>query len=181
MLVAASHRPEDRRMTDSAGAPGRSPPPGDKRELVDAYLGLLRAESDKAATAAAPAPPRHAVWKPLVAAALTVLAVALWVVPDSRLGFARERPLSPQLQEAGARFAMYLAVQRIHAYERQAGRLPSTLAEAGGAAPGIEYRLAGPDAYTLSMPLGERVLTFRSSDSLDLLLGDSPALLGRRR
>jgi hypothetical protein len=167
-------------MTDSAGAPGRSPP-GDKRELVDAYNGLLRAESEKAAAAAAPSPRRHAVWKPLAAAALTVLAVLAWIVPDSRIGFARERPVSPQMQEAGARFAMYLAVQRVHAFERQAGRLPSTLEEAGGAASGITYTVAGPGAYTLSMPLGERLLTFRSSDSLDLLLGNSPALLGRRR
>jgi hypothetical protein len=173
---------EDRPMTGSARAPSGARPSADKPELADAFDRLVHAESEKAAAAAAaPAPQRHAVWKPLAAAALTVLAVTLWIVPDSRLGFARERPVSPQAQEAGARFAMYLAVQRIHAFERQAGRLPSTLAEAGGAAEGIEYRVAGPSAYTLSMPLGERALTFRSSDSLDLLLGDSPALLGRRR
>jgi hypothetical protein len=169
-------------MTGSARAPSGARPSEDKPELADAYDRLVHAESEKAAAAAtAPAPPRYAMWKPLAAAALTVIAVVVWVVPDYRFGFARERPVSPQMQEAGARFAMYLAVQRIHAFERQAGRLPSTLAEAGGATAGIEYRVAGPAAYTLSMPLGEHVLTFRSSDSLDLLLGDSPALLGRRR
>lgn len=80
---------------------------------------------------------------------------------------------SPQIVEASLRLAMVRERQRVEEFVRTRGRLPATLAEAGGTLAGAGL-VAGPErSFLLTAPLGGDTLELRSTDQLEPFLGNS--------
>ena len=70
--------------------------------------------------------------------------------------------------------------QRIRRYQREHGRLPGSLAEAGAPADWIRYEPLPPAAFALHGENGAARVTLRSTDSLDTFVGNSFQIIQQR-
>jgi len=102
----------------------------------------------------------------------------VWILP-SFYGPSEER-VSPERLEAGARMTLFLASERVRAFERAHGRRPFYLTEAGVDTTGISYQ-STLTKFELSMTTnGERV-TYRSAMSNPEFLGATLQVLATPR
>ena len=118
--------------------------------------------------------PDGVVWyrRPTVAAALLMLAAAIWGVqlwawrPDVRRPTAQER-------EGGMRFEVALQAARIQEYWDRTGRLPRTIRDVDGSLDGVTYQQLDTLRYRLTVRDSNTVLSWRSDSSLREFLGSS--------
>ncbi|MGH7560035.1 MAG: hypothetical protein ACRENB_03345 [Gemmatimonadales bacterium] len=103
-----------------------------------------------------------------IAAAVLLVVQPVWLAGPKAVP-----PEPPRLAAASMRLTLVRERHRVFDYARRAGRLPATLAEAGGGSPDITYQASSGDAFSLTGTSGDSVITLRSSDSLTAFLGSS--------
>jgi hypothetical protein len=105
----------------------------------------------------------------LLMAGLGGLALASpeWLIPGSAAAASHE------VREAGIRLSMVRERQRIETFVQRSGRLPETLAEAGGVAEGIRYRPSPDGSYQLEADVGRSYVRLASTGSVQAFLGNS--------
>lgn len=86
-------------------------------------------------------------------------------------------PEPPAVQEASLRLTLVREAERVRQFQQSNGRLPQTLAEAGGAVRDLEYEARPDGTFAVRAPLGATTLELRSTDQVDRFLGDSWQLI----
>ncbi|HTS87125.1 MAG TPA: hypothetical protein VMG41_01435 [Gemmatimonadales bacterium] len=161
--------------------PPQSPTPGqhDRSALLQAFQDVVRKEQQKTG-APEPEPkaaPSRSFW--VVAGPLVVALCSVLVLQPAWL-FPKPPPETPALRDASLRVRMYVEIEHIDAFRTIRGRLPTTIAEAGGDGNGLVYSAAG-DSFSLSGRNGSVALTYNSSTPPHDFLGDSYRLIQQRR
>ncbi len=89
---------------------------------------------------------------------------------------------APEITAASMRLALVRERQRVERYREQNGRLPATLAEAGGTIPNLEIATSPDGTYLLRAVEGGTVLELHSSENIETFLGNSlQVILGAPR
>jgi hypothetical protein len=162
--------------------PGSAGPTPEKRALIEAYDEALRAGAERQAAEARPAVPQRRR-RPLLVVSLVLLAltaVYLVIARPEWLTLNRRPVESAAVQDASLRLGLAMQAQRIRRYQRENGRLPETLADAGAAADWIRYERFPPDRFALHGENGAARLTLRSTDSLEAFVGNSFQVIQQR-
>lgn len=109
--------------------------------------------------------------------AFSVVACAVvWVLP----AFVKPADLEPTAArtEASARMAVFLAAQRVIAYQRSTGHLPVDLAQAGADPAGLTYERTADSLFEIRAHAGSGKLAYRSSENPAAFLGNTFHVLG---
>ena len=112
---------------------------------------------------------------------LVALCAWIWIAPPAWLVPPPPAPPSAEMREASMRVVLVLHSQRVEAYRRNHGRLPTSAQEIGLGGGEIAYRRVGADAYELSGRVGAVPITFRSATPREEFLGNSMTVLTRAR
>jgi hypothetical protein len=142
---------------------------------VDALVGEFLAEKRRE-TQESLALQRRPRRRPVLTAVLLVLCGAAWVAPS--LLTRPEPPLSAERQDAGARMHVFLAAQRVFAFQRANGRLPLTLGEAGVDTANVVYWRSTDSVFELWTSLNGDRVSFTSRMNPAEFLGPTFRLLG---
>jgi hypothetical protein len=107
---------------------------------------------------------------------LTVLSAYLWSASPGFLNAPiPEPPLA--LLDAGIRMEVGLQALKIEDFLQREGRLPNSLAEAGGPFSRVSYQRLDAYRYLLSLPGPQGVVFHSSSTPLERFLGNSRAVI----
>jgi len=79
----------------------------------------------------------------------------------------------PPVAAASMRLTLLRERDRVWAYQRQHGRLPASIAEAGGSVTGITLSARPEGAFALTGETADSIITLRSDESLSAFLGQS--------
>lgn len=160
--------------------PPQPPPPPtgkpDRRALLQAYQDVVKATRRKPARIIDKGPVRRPF---LVAMGVTAAILVTLLVFQPGWLFTRPPAEPPPLQEASLRLRMFVEIEHIDRFSDSAGRLPTSLLEAGGDTTGLIYLPAG-EGYTLSGKNGVIGLTYSSGTSAESFLGNSYQLVRGR-
>jgi hypothetical protein len=114
-------------------------------------------------------------WRPRVRALNAALAIAaamwLFLSPPDWLPRNTTDQRSREQRELGLRVVLALEAARINAYRDAEGRLPESLAVAGGDARSVRYVRVDATRYTLSASDGPQSASYDSGTALSTLLG----------
>ena len=80
---------------------------------------------------------------------------------------------APAVAAASLRLTLIRERQRVFDFLQRTGRLPGTLVEAGGQAPGVHYTPGTDQTFSLAGEAGDSLITLHSGDSLTVFLGSS--------
>lgn len=162
-------------MAEAGSGPGSEsgePEPSDKRELLEAFDGVVTRERERARESNLRPVARRTHTAVLAlcilswgALAYTWLAKPAWLFPPDP---AASR--TPSEREARLRFGLYLERERVLEFRATHRRLPATLAEAGDVEEGIEYTVSGDSTFVVSAMVRDSLLTLNESQSADQLL-----------
>ena len=160
-----------------------TPPSPEKRALIDAYETVLKAEAERrdtvqASTPAGPPRTRPIAWIVLGLVLAGLIAAVVLRPPWLGLGVPLREP--PAVREASLRLAVALEAQRVMRYQREQGRLPATLDEAGPVLAGVSYQPSREGIYEMSATDGEIAVLYRSTTSLREFVGNSSDIVSRR-
>jgi len=142
--------------------------------LVGEFLENRQRERREGALADAPQRMR----KVLAVVALVTCAI-VWTLPS--LYHPIQSTPSAERQEASVRMTLFLASERVRAFQRQHDRLPQTLIEAGVDTTGMTYRLGAASTFDLAMGSRGGEVTFRSSMNGAEFLGSTIQVLTTAR
>ncbi len=151
------------------------PDPGDlrKQALQKAYEIAASISTDQSRPLAPP-PPRD--WRPVLRAVNAALAVAVagWLLlaPPEWLPQRTPDLRSSEQRVIGMRLVLAMEAARVNAYRDAEGRLPESLAEAGGDPRSVRYVALDATHYTLSAADGGLHTTYDSTVPLGTLLSD---------
>lgn len=159
----------------TAPQPSGSP---DRRALLQAFQDVVRSETEKRDHAGEEEPTPHPRYR-LTMVAVAVALVGILVVQPSWL-VTKPPEQTPQIQDASLRVRMFAEIMRIQRFKSDSGRLPRTLAEAGGDSTNLEYRPSG-SAFTLHGHNGALTLTYDSGTPPREFLGTGYTLITQRR
>jgi len=145
-----------------------------KQALQKAYE-IARTISTDHARPAIPAPPRDwGPWLRVANAALAVLVAAwLWMSPPTWLPVTAKDTRSEEQRSLGVRMVLALEASRVNAFAGAQGRLPTSLAEAGGDGRDVRYIVVDASHYTLSAHDGAQSATYDSETPLGTLLTEN--------
>jgi len=164
----------------------KTPPPersGDyvpKSEIADALADVLEDQKTRKRIREGARGPGSRRGGPAGTVALVLLALVsayLWFGSPSWLDTSGDNPVDPQLLAAGARMEIYLQALRLEAFRSREGRLPQSLAEAGGNDSDVEYERLDGQRYRLSMTGPAGVVSYMSTSPLDDFLGDAVTVI----
>jgi len=156
--------------------------PDSKKALLQAFDEVLKTQADERAERQTAA---RTGWRPTVislVAVFTLLFVGayLWLEQPGWLFPAPPPPESTAVKEASLRIALANAARHVEHFRRTNGRLPKTLEETGTLASGVAYEAHGAEGYLLHGVNGTVQLTFKSTDSIPLFVGNSFVIITRR-
>ncbi|HEX9563334.1 MAG TPA: hypothetical protein VF981_05160 [Gemmatimonadaceae bacterium] len=105
-----------------------------------------------------------------------IVCVAVWILPS----FVKPPDVapSPARIEASARMTIFLAAQRVVAYQRANGRLPLDLSQAGADSTGLTYWRSTDSLFEIRAMAGGEQLAYKSSMNPALFLGNTFQVLG---
>jgi hypothetical protein len=148
-----------------------------KQALQRAYeiAQSITTEQAREAAAAMSRPPvdRGPLLRGINAALAVGIAVWLFASPPDWLPQSAPDRRTPEQREVGLRLVIAMEAARINAYRDAEGRLPETLAAAGGDARGMRYVVVDETRFTLAASDGGASVTYDSTEPLDALLGGS--------
>jgi hypothetical protein len=154
------------------GADGNDPVAPEKRQLLDAFDGVVSREREKAVERSSLPVARRTHTAVIVicvlswgALAYTWLARPAWLFPPDP-----STQLTPSQRELRLRFGMYLERERVLDFWATHKRLPRNLAEVGDVEAGIDYMVSGESTFVVSALVRDSVLTLNESQSADDLL-----------
>jgi len=157
-------------MTDS---PQRSPTP--MGNPVQALVGEFLEEKEREAREMS-AIGRVSRARTLMAVLLSIACAAAWILPSFY-----EAPAyspSPARVGASARMTVFLAAQRVLAWQKANGSLPSDLIQAGADSAGLTYVRSTDSLFEIHAAAGGEKVTFRSSMTPASFLGETFQVLG---
>ncbi len=133
------------------------------KEAADTVAAVLKhaAERDEAARKKT-TPKAQPIWMLPMGLTLAVLATLLLVAPPPWVVVNPIAAQTPEAQLASLEQALWIQINKVEGYLIQNGRLPQTLAEAGGGAEGVDYTLSG-QSYVLCGTVAGRDTCFNSS------------------
>jgi hypothetical protein len=105
--------------------------------------------------------------------ALVGLSAYSWLARPAFIWGTPAAPLPTIEQEAGLRMTMYFAAQRVEAYRKSAGTLPSSLTAIGEGIPGVTYAIVGDGVFEMRGTANGKSVVLRSDQSPDEFLGNS--------
>lgn len=149
----------------------------ESRKLVAEYEQTLKSVKEKHEVAHVESGRRRKFRRAAILGGALAVSAYLSLNPPTWLRPEPVPPPTPAERSAGDRFAIYLQAQRIESFRNKTGRLPSTLADAGEAMPGIRYELLSDGSYALTSER-DQAIRYSSRDSLGTFLGGSLTLLG---
>ena len=150
-----------------------------KSALLEAANAAVANQASKPPHGSGAAPTSRAGLRVFLGLVILVGASLLVAKPGWLVG--PEPPVeSPAIREASATLSLAHALGQIKAYAEAKGSLPSTPGEAGVRDSTIQFRRLGGDAFELSLPAGDRVVSLRSTDSLEPLVVEAIRALQRR-
>ena len=146
--------------------------PYDRRDLVKAYKDVVEEQQQKRSQRDAPeqTPARKIGFWTISLGILLASGLAVSLHPE--WFFPKERVETPQIQDASLRLLIYREIIHVEQFRRANGRLPNSLAEAGGGGNGVEYSIEG-GGYLLKARNGPIELTYSSSTPPGEFVGDS--------
>jgi hypothetical protein len=154
------------------GPDGGNPTEPGKRELLEAFDGVLNRERERAVESRSLPLARRTHPALIVICVLSWAALAYtwlgrpeWLFPGDPAA-----NLSPAAREARLRFGMYLERERVLDYRASHHRLPGNLAEAGDVEEGIEYTVRGDSSFVVSALVRDSLLTLNESQNAEELL-----------
>lgn len=167
-------------MTAPADGPEPDETPVDKRELLEAFEGVVSREREKIVERRSLPMARRTHVLVIIVCVLSWGALAyVWLVrPPWLFPGDPAAALAPAEREARLRFAIYLERERVLDYRETHHRLPASLAEAGDVEDGVEYTVSGESTFVVSAMIRDSLLTLNESQAADDLLkpaGLSPA------
>lgn len=112
-----------------------------------------------------------------VCAGLMAFSVYSWVARPEFIWGRAAQPLPPPRQNANVRFALYLLSQRIEFYRAAQGAYPASLGVIGEALPGVTFHVVSDSIFELRAMQDGKPIVFRSDESVDVFLGNSPLLI----
>lgn len=162
--------------------PERTSTPQDTKSVL--YEAALEAVQERAAQARAraeqrPKPKRRFPLMALLLAVGMIGGVLLLLRPTWLAGPDTLPAESPGVAAASMRVVLVRERELVLGFQRRTGRLPSSLAEAGSTAAGLEYR-QDETGFRLTGRAGDSLITLRSTDSVTAFLGDSFSRLRHR-
>jgi hypothetical protein len=154
------------------GGEDNDPVVPEKRQLLDAFEGVVSREREKALERRSLPVARRTHAAVIVvcvlswgALAYTWLARPAWLFPPDPA-----TRLTPSQRESRLRFGMYLERERVLDFRASHKRLPRNLAEIGDVEAGIDYMVSGESTFVVSALVRDSVLTLNESQSADELL-----------
>lgn len=160
--------------------PDRREPPTDSKSA------LLQAAEAAVAATPSPLPTRepHPLHRGKRLPLLVVVGAACGVVLVTQPSWLRTPPPAPEppaIVEASARMTLVREAARLRSYHDSLGRLPLTLAEAGGSGANDVVFTPGPEGtFTVHIATDTRLI-LRSTDNIAEFLGTSYESLTKRR
>ena len=139
-----------------------------------------KAKKEARRKARTPRPRQAGPLKKGALALLVLISLYLWFGSPEWLSTEGDNPVRPELAAAGVRMEVYLQALRVEDFLAREGRLPSSLAEAGDAFSDVGYERLDGQRYRLAMTGAGKVVSYMSSDSLELFLGDALEVIGGR-
>ncbi|HEV8197310.1 MAG TPA: hypothetical protein VGP87_11755 [Gemmatimonadales bacterium] len=154
------------------GAENDDPVVPEKRELLEAFDGVVSREREKVLERRSLPVARRTHAAVIVvcvlswgALAYTWLARPAWLFPPDPA-----TRLTPSQRESRLRFGMYLERERVLDFWATHKRLPRSLEEVGDVEAGIDYAVRGDSTFVVSALVRDSVLTLDESQSADELL-----------
>jgi hypothetical protein len=173
MLPTPAHGPSSNPTPTPTPSSGSAQSRETVRGLVGEFLDQKKLEIAEEAKRGGPSRVRAV----LTALALTTCAM-VWVLPS----FFQAPVEAPSLMRvrASTRMTLFLAAERLRAYQQAHGSLPRTLRDAGVDSTGIVYLRATNTAFELSGTANGDTITFRSSMTNPAFLGNTLQVLSER-
>ena len=160
--------------------PGHSPE-DQKRALLEAAQAAVTDAEHKADEARRQGQPRRARLSPLVSAAIASgIGVYLLAARPAWFVTPPPPPDPPAIAAASVRLTLAREANRVHQFQADSGRLPTSMAEAGSTVSGVEYQRLNDSGYVLKAVGGGEAVSLSSRDSLPLFLGSSLRLIMAR-
>jgi hypothetical protein len=151
-----------------------------KQALQRAYeiAQSITTEQAREAQAAQTKPPvdRGPLLRALNAALAVGVALFLFAAPPDWLPRGTSDARTAEQRVTALRVVLAFEAARINAYREAEGRLPETLAEAGGDARAVRYTAVDATRFTLSASDGASSLSYDSTEPLDALLSGTGSL-----
>jgi hypothetical protein len=152
--------------------------PASSSETVHALVGEFfehkQREAQELALAEAPRRGRK-----LLASVAFVVCAAAWILPS--LYPPPQPPVSPQRLDASARMTLFLASERVRAFERVHQRLPRTLVEAGVDTTGISFWRSTSSGFEIGTTVNGARLLYDSNTPNVAFLGSTLQVLSTAR
>jgi hypothetical protein len=112
---------------------------------------------------------------------LGLVGAVLLIVQPEWLAGPKELPAeTPPIAAASMRISLLRERDRVRDYVQRNGRLPATLAQAGGIAPGISLSGLSDGSFTLVGETADSIITLQSGDSVVAFLGESLRIVRNR-
>jgi hypothetical protein len=116
---------------------------------------------------------------PIVTVLAAVVCGLVWILPSVNPPEAMAP--APERVDASARMQVYLAAQRVFAYQRANGRLPADLRQAGVDSTGLVYWRSTDSLFELRTIAGSVPVAYRSNMNQAAFLGNTFQVLGGGR
>lgn len=155
-----------------------NPSPANSDDTVRALVGEFLEERKKEVTrevAVHQAPRRRS---PAITIFAVIVCAAVWILPMMRQDIYVQ---SPERVDASARMQVFLAAQRVFAFQKSTGRLPADLQQAGVDSEGLTYWRSTDSLFELRVIAGGVPVSFKSTMSPSEFLGNTFQVLGSNR
>lgn len=116
----------------------------------------------------------RSIWTGILCVLLIALCVYSWFARPEFIWGPSARSVAPQRRDANVRFAMFLLAQRVRAYRKTNGSLPTSLAAMGESMPGVSLRVVSDSVFELTASEKGRAVVYRSNASINAFLGEAP-------
>lgn len=112
---------------------------------------------------------------------VSIVGAVLLIVQPTWLAGPKELPAeTAPVAAASMRLTLLRERDRVRDFARRTGRLPTSLAEAGGRAPTVTLSALADGSFTLVGETTDSIITLRSDESVVGFLGESLRVVGNR-
>lgn len=154
------------------------PNPAGSDETVRALVGEFYEERKKEVTREVSVHQSPRRRSPGITIFAVIVCAAVWLLPLMRQDIYIP---SPERVDASARMQVFLAAQRVFAYQKSTGRLPADLQQAGVDSNGLTYWRSTDSLFELRVVAGGVPVAYKSTMPPSEFLGNTFQVLGANR